>query len=70
MTNAFLQLQAILPYENPETPDQQDAQNTTALVWFAHKSFAGSLADQIKRHINLCHLPENAEFNQTSKAVY
>ena len=42
----------ILPYTDPEPGDQQDAQNTVALVWFATHMRAshGSLASQVKRH--------------------
>ena len=48
-------LVAILPYANPTTSAERDAQNTVALVWFATymDDTLGSLAQQVKRHEDL-----------------
>jgi hypothetical protein len=45
----------LLPYVAPATSDEQDAQNTVALVWFAthQRDTRGSLAQQVMLHEQL-----------------
>lgn len=51
------ELERTLPFKphQIQTPDQQDAQNTTALVWFFQRGVRPSLANQVREHIELAH---------------
>ena len=48
-----------LPYIFPTTPDQQAANNISAMMQLQHMNLAPSIALQIKRHINLVHIVQD-----------
>lgn len=53
----------VLPYEQPDTPDEQSANNISALMQL--RSIRNmSIVDQIKQHIRLVHIVQHHTMNK------
>jgi len=48
-----------LPYTPPHTPDQQAANNITAMMQLKAQNAAPSIANQVARHIRLVHIVQH-----------